>query len=507
MNAESVVYELSLKDLLTHKLHGANEAAEKLEGTMERIEQAAGMLGVAFGIYEMGEYIKEAGEKWEQFEQARAKTEANLEATGEKAGVSMDNLAEWASELRSKTGESMATLTDMQSQLLTFPTITKDNFQAAMSQVEDIAKQTNHGVTETAIMYGKALADPAEGLQKLQRYGVILTQTEKDRITQIEATNGKVAAQRALMESIAQSGYEGVAAKMFDANPMNRYTVMMEDAQMEVGNMVNELKKGLAPALIWVAQKFTAVVHGIKDFAKWIHKGSSGARAFEVVAGTVIAALTAYAAVEAVVVLGTGLWTAAQWALNFALTANPIGLIIAGIAAFVAAIYLAYEKVSWFHAGLWGIWATMKEFASVVTDLFTGLYHHIHGIITLNPDEIKSGFVQAEQTIFNSAQRLGGAFKKGYADGMADFNAHQIDEHKQAKPIGIKGAKGEPGSDMEPSKASPNKAVTINISINKLIETFKISTTNLQESTSKVRELVTNTILQAVNDSSLTADI
>lgn len=40
----------------------------------------------------------------------------------------------------------------------------------------------------------------------------------------------------------------------------------------------------------------------------------------------------------------TGVVTAAQWLLNAALTANPIGLIVVAIAAFVAALVLAYNN-------------------------------------------------------------------------------------------------------------------------------------------------------------------
>ena len=44
--------------------------------------------------------------------------------------------------------------------------------------------------------------------------------------------------------------------------------------------------------------------------------------------------------------VATGIWTAAQWALNVALTANPIGLIIVGIAALIA-IIIAVALVIW----------------------------------------------------------------------------------------------------------------------------------------------------------------
>ena len=51
----------------------------------------------------------------------------------------------------------------------------------------------------------------------------------------------------------------------------------------------------------------------------------------------------------------TGLMTGAQWALNAAMTANPIGLVIAGIAALIAIGYVLYQN-----------WGTISAFASTM---------------------------------------------------------------------------------------------------------------------------------------------
>lgn len=56
----------------------------------------------------------------------------------------------------------------------------------------------------------------------------------------------------------------------------------------------------------------------------------------------------------------TGIVTAAQWAWNVALNANPIGLVVLAIAALVGAIVLIATKTQWFQK-LWGaIWEAIK---------------------------------------------------------------------------------------------------------------------------------------------------
>lgn len=60
--------------------------------------------------------------------------------------------------------------------------------------------------------------------------------------------------------------------------------------------------------------------------------------------------------------VASGAWTAAQWLLNVALTANPIGLIIVGIAALAAGLFLAYKKVTWFRNAVNAVFGFVKKY-------------------------------------------------------------------------------------------------------------------------------------------------
>lgn len=61
-----------------------------------------------------------------------------------------------------------------------------------------------------------------------------------------------------------------------------------------------------------------------------------------------------------------GIVTVAQWALNAALSANPIGLVIAAIAAFVAAVVILWNKNEGFRNALIAAWEAIKAAAEVV---------------------------------------------------------------------------------------------------------------------------------------------
>ncbi|MCF2529376.1 hypothetical protein [Yinghuangia soli] len=88
-----------------------------------------------------------------------------------------------------------------------------------------------------------------------------------------------------------------------------------------------------------------------------------------------VARLGAQAAAQGVVTLATGAWTAAQWLLNVALNANPIGLVIAAIAALAAGIYIAYQRSETFRAICDKVWSVMKAWGSFVGSVFIGYFN------------------------------------------------------------------------------------------------------------------------------------
>lgn len=111
------------------------------------------------------------------------------------------------------------------------------------------------------------------------------------------------------------------------------------------------------------AQAAAAVRQKAAAAGAWIVQAAQGMASYAVATGRATVAATANAVASArqkIAIIATAVaskvaavaskaWAAAQWLLNAALTANPIGLIIAGIIALGAAFVLAYNKVGWFR--------------------------------------------------------------------------------------------------------------------------------------------------------------
>lgn len=83
---------------------------------------------------------------------------------------------------------------------------------------------------------------------------------------------------------------------------------------------------------------------------------------FNAIKGAVVAYKAAQVAAAAA---GKGL-TVAQWALNAAMSANPIGLIIAAIAALVAAVWYCWKNWDQITAWMKAAWESVKEAFSAV---------------------------------------------------------------------------------------------------------------------------------------------
>lgn len=109
----------------------------------------------------------------------------------------------------------------------------------------------------------------------------------------------------------------------------------------------------------------------------------------------------------------TGVWTAAQWLLNAALTANPIGLIIVGIAALIAALIVAYKRSETFRAivdgALRGVGAALGWLwgkAKAVFGWLTTGFARVLATVRELPGKIKGAFSDAGTWLADAGRRI-----------------------------------------------------------------------------------------------------
>ncbi|WP_367582254.1 phage tail tape measure protein [Tsukamurella tyrosinosolvens] len=121
-----------------------------------------------------------------------------------------------------------------------------------------------------------------------------------------------------------------------------------------------------AAALAYGALRTAAIASSV---AQGVQAASTGAGTAAITANKI--AMGAHLITTGAIKVATTTWTAAQWLLNAALSANPIGLIVVGIAALVAGIVLAYKNSETFRDIVAGAWNWIKEAALSVVSWFT----------------------------------------------------------------------------------------------------------------------------------------
>jgi len=517
-----VEYVMNLRDNLSPAITGATSHVQKMEGALSGAKSMAmslgAAMGVAFGAYQIGNFIKSGVEAYHALEQSQAKVEANLKSTQHAAGIGMEDIVKWTSTLSSHIKASKGEITDMASQLLTFTPITKDVFERSMGMVADIAKQTGHELSETAIMYGKALNDPTDGLKKMQRYGVIFDDTQKATIEKLQASGKLIEAQKSMMDAIAKSGYEGVATSMFNADPISKFNKMLGYAKITVGEYVTEILKSLMPTFEMLAggiknvftflkEHNTAISYAIGLYATY--KGIMlGIIAVEKIAilwkGISVTATQLMIAWDLARAEGMSIVTAAQWALNAAMDANPIGLIIMAVAALVVGIIALSKHFGGFTNMLNGVWEIIKAFAVGVGKAFWGLGEIIAGALTFNPKLIAKGLTDTVNSVKEAGRDISNAWNN--SDAQAAAKAHKsLIPGKEGK-LGLTGKPGEVASNPA-TKAEGQKTINIHVAYNApLIQGFTISTTNLKEGLQNLKAKVSDILVEATHDSLMVAD-
>lgn len=114
------------------------------------------------------------------------------------------------------------------------------------------------------------------------------------------------------------------------------------------------------------------VVPAVKNVFEWIQKLSPVIAAV----GTAITGLALVGFIQnfKTIIASTKLWTAAQWLLNAAMSANPITLVVIAIAALVAAFVVLWNKSEAFRNFWINLWDNVKAVASTAWEAITGFF-------------------------------------------------------------------------------------------------------------------------------------
>lgn len=166
----------------------------------------------------------------------------------------------------------------------------------------------------------------------------------------------------------------------------------------------------------------------------------------------VVAAITAYNLAVNSTVVALKAWVAIQKVLNIVMNLNPVGLIVAGIAALVAVVAICWNKFAGFRAVILTVWDAMKGFATMIKDyvidritgLLTGIGKVGEALSALfkgdfsgawNAAKSAAGLISghnARQNARETTRGLAGGIGAGYRAHLAEQTKKELSEPKGA---------------------------------------------------------------------------
>jgi len=529
-------------------IEGIDTAVEETEGGLNSLRgtltEIGGALAGVFAVEKIEEFGKESLGVYRSTEQAAAQVAAGIKSTAGVAGESLDELREKAEALEGKTLFTEAQTLNADAMLLTFTNIRGKVFDEAIPAIEDLAtRMGGDGPADlkgASIQVGKALQDPITGIAALHRVGVSFNDQQKEQIATL-VKHGEVAQADAIILKELNNEFGGSAAAARGVlGPSADLNVELEEMKKGFGKLIDEGLRVVVPLILDTIHGIEGLSSSLSDGYHWISDNADIFKALGLGIGT---AATAYAILNPNIILGTvataaqtlvlggleiatNLATAAQWALNVAMDANPVGLIITGLALLVAGVYEAYQRSETFRAVLAGI----GEVAEDLVPIFKGLGETILGALTFNPVLVAEGFKDAYDGIKKVIDEGGisASFNKGYDASIAESRKADADREKQSlaanQPHGSAsdlvthpGDKNTPysittggrggrhrGGGETASLTGGRQVRNVTVTINKLVERFELHTTNIQGAgAADLKRMVAEVLTEAVHDSEL----
>ena len=518
--SQNVQYIISLRDKFSGRLKGIQASTERLKTSVMSLSGAMTGLFVGGAIIGGAKSLLDAYDKQEQ---AIAQVRQGLISTGNAAGRTLEQLEGQASSLQKKTlfGDEEI-LQGATAQLLTFTNITGEQFDKAQQAILDVTTRLNgagagaDALKSTSIQLGKALNDPIANLSALSRSGIQFTDQQKQMIKTLWETGRRAEAQSLILEELEKQ-YGGSAAAAADAG-MGGFK--------QLQNAIGDLKEKMGKELLPMIQGLTSIISKSMGFIE------RNAEVFKTLFQVIVNSLPILA-----------LLTAGFMAFNLVMNANPIMLIVTGVALLIGALITAWQKSEAFRGSILGLWEVLKQlwvnikdtfmnFPKLILEAFKAIPMAIYNsfkdlgkileaVFTGNfkalPDLIKNLSKNALQTnpltgVYyqvgkNMSKGVVNGFKKGYAKGKII----KKETDKTIAGMGIQnGLDTTIGlSDSATTGATAETKITsqaprvFNINIDKLVENFTVSTNTLKESTGEIKEAVLNALLGSLNDTQI----
>lgn len=423
---DQLVWELLAVDKASGVLKSVSKAFEDSDTKMSKAAKVSGMAlaGAAGAAALWGkEAIGSAGD---------------LAETSSKVGVlfgdQADAIEQWSSTADKAMGQSQQQALDAAATFATFgkaaglqgPELT--DFSTSLTGLaSDMASFSNTTPDQAIEAIGAALRGESEPIRS---YGVLLDdatlRNEALRLGLIKTTKDALTPAQKVLAAQAAITKQTTAAQGDFARTSSGAANKQRILSAEIANLTAKAGSALLPAFTAVLGVLTATVGVISQHTTLFAVLGGVLATVAAVTWTVNAANTAWQAGAKLATAATKVWTGIQWLWNAAMSANPIGLVIAGIAALVAAMVIAYKKSDTFRASvdgafravgaaftwLWGaakaVFGWLQSHWLLIATILTGPFGLAIGTIIKHWDSIRTAVVEKASAVLDFVKSLPG---------------------------------------------------------------------------------------------------
>lgn len=384
----SSIIKIAILANAANAIKGMKETGKAADGMGEKVKGSAGKLvGLGLGAVGVGGVIdafKAGADEAQKFQDATAQTNAALKSNANLAGLSAAQVQAQSAQIEGLTGAKIDEndATAAQNTLIRAGVRTQAGLNSALQAAADVASGTGKDIGSVSTALGKALANPTKAAGTFAKVGVVLSKSQQDAIDAMVKT-GDVAGAQALIVSDLESHYNGAAkaAGTGLSADLGRAKDALADSERDIVTTMLPTLSKLAQAF---AKDLPAALEKVKPIMSALVTLVSS-KAFLVLAGAIgaiVVGMKAYALITNIVSIATKAWAAIQVVLDVALNANPIGLIVIGVAALIAVIVYLAVKTKFFQIVWAAVWGAIKAVAGVVVKAVMAYFHLVGTIIS-----------------------------------------------------------------------------------------------------------------------------
>ena len=375
-------------------------------------------------------------------------------------------------------------LTDNAQQMLSFG-VESNKVTGYLKQLGDISGGNSEKLSSLSLVFGQVSAAGKLSGQDLMQF---INAGWNPLLELAEMTGKDYKEMQDLMSKGAVSSDHLAAAMAHATGEGGRFHGMMEATSQTLSGKVSTLIGNIQQKAVDFYHKIEPALKGIVDIANamippiaavfdtlfsviatvigWVvkFKLEFGLLASVIAVGTVVfnahkIALMMCVGVMKGVALVTKGWTAAQWLLNVAMNANPIGLVITGIAALIAIVVACWNRFAGFRAFLLTMWDVMKGFGDIIKTfiidrlqgMLTGLGKIGEALSKLFHGDFKGGWEAAKSGVkglmgvdaaTKAAKSIAGTWQSSWSKNLTEQNAKTGKKKTGASTIATPGLTG-----------------------------------------------------------------